>query len=161
VFNLSGSELVFILLLALVVLGPERLPDAMRRFGRTVSELRKMGAGFQEEFRSGLDEPMQEMRKTADLIRGNSDFGSFAKGALTKPKEKSPSAMSVGLTPDELKAKPDPAEVPAPEPAAAEPSDDHDVASDDFGVVPSARDEVQPEPDDVDDFGAVPHARDQ
>ncbi|MDQ3312214.1 MAG: Sec-independent protein translocase protein TatB, partial [Actinomycetota bacterium] len=69
-FNLSGSELVFILLLALVVLGPERLPDAMRRFGRTVSELRKMGAGFQEEFRSGLDEPMQEMRKTADLIRG-------------------------------------------------------------------------------------------
>lgn len=162
-FNLSGSELVFILLLALVVLGPERLPDAMRRFGRTVSELRKMGAGFQEEFRSGLDEPMQEMRKTADLIRGNSDFGSFAKGALTKPKEKSPSAMSVDLTPDELKAKPDPPDEPAAEPAVAgaEPSADHDIASDDFGVVPSARDEVQPEPDDVDDFGAVPHARDQ
>ncbi|MDQ3311778.1 MAG: hypothetical protein M3517_06685, partial [Actinomycetota bacterium] len=96
-------------------------------------------------------------------IRGNSDFGSFAKGALTKPKEKSPSAMSVDLTPDELKAKPDPAEVPAPEPAAAVagPSDDLGIASDDFGVVPSARDEVQPEPDDVDDFGAVPHARDQ
>ena len=41
-FNLSGSEIVFLLLIALVVLGPERLPDAMRRFGKTYSEVKKM-----------------------------------------------------------------------------------------------------------------------
>jgi sec-independent protein translocase protein TatB len=34
VFNLSGSEIVVILLLALIVLGPEKLPEAIRRFAR-------------------------------------------------------------------------------------------------------------------------------
>ena len=67
-FNLSGSEIVVILLLALVVLGPEKLPDALKRAGRTYAELKKMGNSFQEEVKSALDEPMKEMRDTADLL---------------------------------------------------------------------------------------------
>jgi sec-independent protein translocase protein TatB len=74
VFNLSGSEIIVILLLALVVLGPEKLPDAIRRAGRTYAELKKMGNSFQSEMRSVLDEPMQEMRETADLLRKSVDF---------------------------------------------------------------------------------------
>ena len=73
VFNLQGSEIVVILLLALVVLGPEKLPDAIRRFSRTYGELKKMGSGFQTELKSALDEPMSEMRKTGDLIRDAAD----------------------------------------------------------------------------------------
>lgn len=68
-FNLSGSELVFLLLLALIVLGPEKLPDAIRRFGRTYAELKKMGTGFQTELKNALDEPMREFRSTADELR--------------------------------------------------------------------------------------------
>ena len=74
VFNLSGSEIVVILLLALVVLGPEKLPDALRRAGRTYAELKKMGNSFQAEVKSALDEPMKEMRETADLLRKAADF---------------------------------------------------------------------------------------
>lgn len=73
-FNLSGSEIVVILLLALVVLGPEKLPDAIRRFGKMYSELRRMSTSFQDELRSTLDEPMREMRETADLLREQADF---------------------------------------------------------------------------------------
>lgn len=73
-FNLSGSEIVVILLLALVVLGPEKLPDALRRAGRTYAELKKMGNSFQAEVKSALDEPMKEMRETADLLRKAADF---------------------------------------------------------------------------------------
>ena len=69
VFNLSGSELVFLLLLALIVLGPEKLPDAVRKFGKTYSEVRKMANGFQTELKNALDEPMREMRGTADALR--------------------------------------------------------------------------------------------
>ena len=58
-----------ILLLALVVLGPEKLPDALRRAGRTYAELKKMGNSFQDEMRSVIDEPVKEMRETADLLR--------------------------------------------------------------------------------------------
>ena len=73
-FNLSGSEIVVILLLALVVLGPEKLPDVLRRAGRTYAELKKMGNSFQAEMKSVLDEPMQEMRETADLLKKSVDF---------------------------------------------------------------------------------------
>jgi len=73
VFNLQGSEIIVILLLALVVLGPEKLPDAIRKFSQTYNELKKMGTGFQSEVKSALDEPMREMRETADLLKDSVD----------------------------------------------------------------------------------------
>jgi sec-independent protein translocase protein TatB len=73
VFNLQGSEIIVILLLALVVLGPEKLPDAVRKFTQTYSELKKMSTGFQSELKSALDEPMREMRETANLVRNAAD----------------------------------------------------------------------------------------
>lgn len=66
-FNLSGSEIVIILLLALVVLGPEKLPEAIRRFGRVYGELRRVSKGFQSEFKEAFDEPLRELRETAQM----------------------------------------------------------------------------------------------
>ena len=90
-FNLSGSEIVVILLLALVVLGPEKLPDAIRRAGRTYSVLKKMGNSFQAEMKSVLDEPMKEMRDTADLLKKSMDF---TDGELTGTKTPSRSTTA-------------------------------------------------------------------
>ena len=75
-FNLSGSEIVFLLIIALVVLGPEKLPDAVRRFGKFYGEFKRMSTGFQTELRNALDEPMREMRDTSDALRkaANLDF---------------------------------------------------------------------------------------
>jgi sec-independent protein translocase protein TatB len=81
VFNLQGSEIIFILLLALVVLGPEKLPGAIKRAMKTYAELRKLGSGFQEEFKSAIDQPMREMRETADLIKDQIDPKKFAEDA--------------------------------------------------------------------------------
>ncbi len=72
-FNLQGSEIIVILLLALVVLGPEKLPDAVRKFSRTYAEFKKMSSGFQSELKSALDEPMREMRETATMMRDAAD----------------------------------------------------------------------------------------
>jgi len=74
VFNIQGSELVFLLLVALIVLGPEKLPDAVRRFGRGYAEFKKMANGFQGELRQVLDEPMRELRDTADAVREAAKF---------------------------------------------------------------------------------------
>jgi sec-independent protein translocase protein TatB len=73
VFNLQGSEIIVILLLALVVLGPEKLPEAVRKFTQTYAELKKMSSGFQSELKSALDEPMREIRETADMVRDAAD----------------------------------------------------------------------------------------
>jgi sec-independent protein translocase protein TatB len=74
VFNLQGSEIIFLLLIALVVLGPEKLPDAIRKFGRAYAEFKKMANGFQGELKSALDEPMRELKDTADAMRNAVNF---------------------------------------------------------------------------------------
>lgn len=87
VFNLSGSEIVFLLLLALVVLGPDKLPDAMRRAGKAYAEFKKVSAGFQTELKNALDEPMREMRETSDAIKQATSIDQFdpRKNATTSP----------------------------------------------------------------------------
>lgn len=62
VFNLQGGELIIIALLALVVLGPEKLPEAARWFGRMYAQIRRMGDGFTKEFQSAVREPMDDLR---------------------------------------------------------------------------------------------------
>ena len=68
-FNLSGSEIVVILLLALIVLGPEKLPEAIRRFGRVYGELRRMSRGFQTDIKTAFEEPVRELKQTAQLTK--------------------------------------------------------------------------------------------
>jgi sec-independent protein translocase protein TatB len=71
VFNIGGGELIVILVIALIVLGPEKLPDAVRRAGRIYGELRRMSSGFQAELRDAIDEPMKEIRSTTDLVKSS------------------------------------------------------------------------------------------
>ncbi len=68
-FNLSGSELIFLVLIALVVLGPDKLPEAMRKAGKAYADFKKMTTGFQSEMKSVLEEPMRELRETAELAK--------------------------------------------------------------------------------------------
>ena len=70
-FNIGGGELIVILVIALIVLGPEKLPDAVRRAGRIYGELRRMSSGFQAELRDAIDEPMKEIRSTTDLVKSS------------------------------------------------------------------------------------------
>lgn len=70
---LQGSEVIIIVLVALIVLGPERLPDMARKMGRWSVELRRaardLRAGLESEvgdlkkMRSELEEPMNEVRR--------------------------------------------------------------------------------------------------
>ena len=68
-FNLSGSELIFMVVIALVVLGPDKLPEAMRKAGKAYADFKRMTSGFQSEMKSVLDEPMRELRETAELAK--------------------------------------------------------------------------------------------
>jgi sec-independent protein translocase protein TatB len=106
VFNIQGSELIFLLLIALVVLGPEKLPDAVRKFGRTYAEFKKVANGFQGELRSVLDEPMREMRSTADALRNAAkfDFDAVSDDTGTSD-ETSADATDAAPTPSEPPAK--------------------------------------------------------
>jgi sec-independent protein translocase protein TatB len=56
VFNVGAGELMVILLIALIVLGPDKLPETARKIGNVMGELRRMSSGFQNEMRSAMDE---------------------------------------------------------------------------------------------------------
>jgi sec-independent protein translocase protein TatB len=51
-FNVGPEKMAFVLLVALVVLGPEQLPDMARKIGNVVAELRRISAGLNQELHS-------------------------------------------------------------------------------------------------------------
>lgn len=52
--NLGPSELLLVMVVALLVLGPSRLPDAARQVGRALGEFRRVTSGFQSEVRDAM-----------------------------------------------------------------------------------------------------------
>jgi sec-independent protein translocase protein TatB len=60
---------MFLLIIGLVVLGPEKLPDAIRRVGRLYAELKRMSSGVQTDFRKVMDEPLNEMMNTTNSVK--------------------------------------------------------------------------------------------
>ena len=54
-FNLGAGEVLVIMLLALLVLGPQRLPDAARQIGKFTGEIRRLSSGFQQEMKSAFE----------------------------------------------------------------------------------------------------------
>jgi sec-independent protein translocase protein TatB len=121
VFNFQGSEVIIILLLALVVLGPEKLPEAMRRLGRFYGDLKKMSTGFQEEFRAAVREPTRELRDTANTLRDSLDFRKLQDGSRgEKPKSAEMAPADPDAVPtDDVPFRPDTISGPEPEPANA------------------------------------------
>jgi sec-independent protein translocase protein TatB len=59
VLNVGTPEMLVILVVALLVLGPNKLPEVARQVGRAVGEIRRLGAGFQAEMRDALQEPVK------------------------------------------------------------------------------------------------------
>ena len=69
VFNLSGSEIIFLLLAGLVVLGPERLPGVIRTVGRIYGQVRGIAQGLEKELKDTFADPVSDLRNTAQQIR--------------------------------------------------------------------------------------------
>ena len=63
-FNVGGGELLVILLVALIVLGPQRLPDAARQVGRVMGDIRRISGGFQQELKDAFDAGEEPARRT-------------------------------------------------------------------------------------------------
>jgi len=55
--SLGAGEIMLVLLLALVLFGPKRLPELMRSLGKAVGELRRISKGFQDQLAT-LDQPL-------------------------------------------------------------------------------------------------------
>lgn len=66
--NLTGGEMIMIALVALVVLGPDRLPEMARGAGRLLHKFKTMTDGVQGEMRGVMDDPsMQPLKELGEF----------------------------------------------------------------------------------------------
>jgi sec-independent protein translocase protein TatA len=52
--NLGAGEILVILLLALLVLGPDKLPGAAKSIGKGMGQFRRLSQGFEQEVRNAM-----------------------------------------------------------------------------------------------------------
>jgi Tat protein translocase TatB subunit len=69
--NLNFTHIMVVLAVALVVLGPDKLPDAVRSVARVIGELRKMSNGLKEEVRGTFGEYAEPFTDLVQTITGS------------------------------------------------------------------------------------------
>jgi sec-independent protein translocase protein TatB len=65
VFNFSGSEIFFLMILGLVILGPEKLPGVIRKAGKLYGEFKRITTDAQSEFKGAFGDTIGELKETA------------------------------------------------------------------------------------------------
>jgi sec-independent protein translocase protein TatA len=65
VFGIGMPELLVILVVALIVLGPKRLPEIARSLGKGMAEFRRASTEFQRTLSASLEEPPPAQRPPA------------------------------------------------------------------------------------------------
>ena len=77
-FDIGWSEILLVLVVALIVVGPKDLPRLIRMVGRWVGQARRMA----DQFRTGFDEltretELDELRREISALRGNNPVSRF------------------------------------------------------------------------------------
>jgi Tat protein translocase TatB subunit len=63
IFNIGTPELILIFIIALIFVGPRRLPEVGREIGKILRDLRKMSQEFTTDLTRELDAPAKELRE--------------------------------------------------------------------------------------------------
>jgi sec-independent protein translocase protein TatB len=61
VLNFSPEKILLLLVIALVVMGPQHLPHAAKSLGKMIGQLRQMTGSLQNEVTSALAEPKEAL----------------------------------------------------------------------------------------------------
>lgn len=138
-FDIGATELLLIVIVAVIVIGPKDLPLALRTAGRWIGKMRRVSA----HFRSGLDAMVREAeledmqkewdRRNAEIMRqhpsADPETGRLDHAAAEVTSPAPSGEKPAAATPEAAAAKPAapvaPPSVPAPTtaaPPAAEPS---------------------------------------
>lgn len=146
-FDLGFSELLIVAVVALVVLGPQRLPKAARFAGLWVRKARAQWYSVKSEFeremaaedlKRSIGDPARDLRGDVEDIRRELDQTSAQAGSALREAE--------ATTRDE--PAPAPATEPEPEPDAAAPADDTADTGNDAGDAPTQPSLLPPRRDD-------------
>lgn len=72
--SVSWGEVLVLIVAALFILGPERLPEAMSWVGRTVRKVREFATGAREQLRQEIGPEYEQFRKPIEDLRELRNF---------------------------------------------------------------------------------------
>lgn len=101
-FGLGFQELLLILAIALIVVGPGKLPDLARALGRGLAEFRKATNEIKQTF--DQDETVQEIKKEFRTAQSQMSLEQLA-APSDPPKVATPAAESAAAPAEEPKAE--------------------------------------------------------
>ena len=74
-FNIGGGELLIIILVIVIFIGPSKLPEVANTLGRLTATIRRFNQSFQDEIRDSFEDPIEEAARARgkELIRKESN----------------------------------------------------------------------------------------
>ncbi len=98
-FGIGMPEMILILAIALIVIGPKKLPDLAKSLGRALREFKKATTEFKETME--LDNDFKEVK------RAFNDINDDIKGSLAVPTAKDDDGQPGGIAPETEKNESD------------------------------------------------------
>jgi len=112
--SLGTPEIIVIFVVALIVLGPERLPNIARQMGKAMGEFRRMSSGFQDEIRKAIDDPTEYTPKFPNRAPSSSNPpASGPPSSTTPPPADGPSPVARPAVPRDASELPPPPDDPS------------------------------------------------
>lgn len=100
-FGIGTPELLVILVVALVVLGPKRLPEVARALGKGLAELRRATSGLTDELQNARVLLEEETRAAEKAAAKPTDSSAPPEGSKTEPPPAAPAATDPRREPPE------------------------------------------------------------
>ena len=134
-FEIAWSELLLVLVVAIIFVGPKELPGMLRTFGRMMGKLRRAADDFRQQFDESVREaggedlqrelaelrrnnPLNEIRNTIEEAARQAETPSPPRLPAPEPPADSAAVTHETATPQHADAVPGEAAPPSPEPAA-------------------------------------------
>lgn len=135
-FNLSGTELVFIAVLGLIVLGPEKLPGAMRKAGKIYREFRNITSNVQREVNKVMEEPMRQVKSLVEepaneLKKASADVNDVFAGKMPHLERRPAAAAAAAFTAASTASAPVSEQPPSKQPDDGAPVENSAAPADD------------------------------
>ena len=117
--NVGPGEILVILVIALVVLGPNRLPATARTLGRFLAKTRDVVARFQQEMQAAADVPLEIIAR--ERARLEEPLGTSRPASTPQPVDPAPDDGESADTAAETGGAADPGGEATEAPAGSEP----------------------------------------
>lgn len=77
--GLGGTEILIILVIALIFIGPQKLPELAKGLGKGIRDFKKAAQGLTDEVEEEVKQVKDEVKEVKESVVNNSDTSSVDK----------------------------------------------------------------------------------